>query len=60
VPATMQGSEDVQVTVVPPPHTPAEQVSPVLHMFPVLHEPEFFATGAGQPVAGTQAPTVWH
>lgn len=60
VPATMQGSDVVQVTALPPPQTPAEQVSPVLHMFPVLHDPELFATGAGQPVAGTQAPTVWH
>ena len=57
-PAVMQGSEVVQVTVVPPPHTPALQVAPVLHMLPVLHDPEFFATAAGQPVAGTQAPTV--
>jgi hypothetical protein len=57
-PAVMQGSAVVQVTVVPPPHTPALQVSPVLHMLPVLHDPEFFATAAGQPVAGTQAPTV--
>jgi len=29
-------------------------------MLPVLHEPEFLATTGGQPVAGTQAPTVWH
>lgn len=58
VPAVMQGSDVVQVTVVPPPQTPALQVSPVLHMLPVLHEPEFFATAAGQPVAGTHAPTV--
>lgn len=48
------------VTVVPPPQTPAEQVSPVLHMLPVLHDPEVFATGAGHPVAATHAPTVWH
>jgi len=60
VPGTMQASDVVQVTVLPPPQTPAEQVSPVLHMLPVLHEPEFLATGAGQPVAGTHAPTVWH
>jgi len=57
-PATMQGSDVVHITVVPPPHTPAEQVSPLLHMLPVLHDPEFFATAAGQPVAGRQAPTV--
>src|SRR3569623_987391 len=54
-PAVMQGSEVVQVTVVPPPHTPALQVAPVLHMLPVLHDPEFFATAAGQTVAGPQA-----
>jgi len=56
----MQASEEVQVTVLPPPHTPAEQVSPVLHMLPVLHDPELLATAAGHPVAGTHAPTVWH
>jgi hypothetical protein len=60
VPGTMQASVVVQLTVVPPPHTPAEQVSLVLHMLPVLHDPEFLATGAGHPVAGTQAPTEWH
>lgn len=45
VPGTMQGSAVVQVTVVPPPHIPAVQVSPVLHMLPVLHAPEVQATG---------------
>ena len=60
VPAVRQASDVVQVTVVPPPHTPALQDSLVLHMLPVLHEPEFLATTGGQPVAGTQAPTVWH
>jgi hypothetical protein len=58
VPGIMQASEDVQVTAVPPPHTPAEQVSLVLHLLPVLHDPEFLATTGGQPVAGTHAPTV--
>jgi len=44
-PGTMQGSAVVQVTVVPPPHIPAVQVSPVLHMLPLLHAPAEQATG---------------
>jgi len=46
---------------VPPLQAPAWQVSPVVHALPSLHAVPFaFATGAGQPVAGTQVPAVWH
>ncbi|MEP6652283.1 MAG: hypothetical protein ABJA82_02935 [Myxococcales bacterium] len=49
------------MTAVPPTHAPATlQVSVPLHGFVSAHEvPAAFATGAGHPVAGTHAPTVW-
>ena len=51
----------VHVTAVPPVHAPAWHVSPVVHALLSLHVVPFvFATGAGQPVAATHAPTVWH
>jgi hypothetical protein len=59
-PTVWHVSGAVQATAEPPPQTPAEQVSPVLHILPVLHDPELLATAAGHPVAGTQAATVWH
>ena len=61
VPATWHWSLAAHVFPVPPPHTPAWQVSPVVQALLSLHAVPFaFATGAGQPVAGTQLPTVWH
>ena len=45
----------------PPVQAPAWQVSPVVQALASLQVVPFvLATGAGQPVAGTQAPTVWH
>ncbi len=49
-----------QVIAVPPPHVPFWQVSPVTQRLPVLHVPLFFATAAGHPLEGLQAPIVWH
>jgi hypothetical protein len=49
----------VHITVLPLPHTPLWQVSPVVQALLSLHVTPFAtATGAGQPVAGTHAPTV--
>ena len=55
-----QPSAATQVSGVPAVQTPeALQVSLPLHRLPSEHDvPAAFATGAGQPVAGTQAPTV--
>jgi len=52
VPGVMQASGDVHVTALPPPHTPAEQVSPILHMLPVLHGPP--EVGMHMPVVAEQ------
>src|ERR1035438_3855653 len=59
VPATWQASCAVQVTVLPL-QVPLWQASAVVQAFPSLQVvPSALATAAGQPVAGTQAPTVW-
>jgi hypothetical protein len=60
-PTVWHWSAPVQVTVVPPVQLPAWQVSPLVHALLSLQVVPFaFATGAGHPVAGTHAPTVWH
>jgi len=51
----------VHVTAVPFVQDPDWHVSPVVHAFASLHVVPFVLfTGAGQPVAGTHAPIVWH
>ena len=59
-PTVWQGSAPVQVRGVPAVQTPdALQVSVPLQRLPSEQDaPVAFCTGAGQPVAGTQAPTV--
>src|SRR6187402_2804192 len=59
-PTELHWSAPMQVIGVPPAQLPfAWQVSPVVQMLP-SSQPTNFTTAAGQPVAGTQAPTVWH
>jgi hypothetical protein len=46
---------------VPGVHTPAVQVSPLVHAFPSLHAVPLLASGFEHtPVAGLQTPTAWH
>ena len=60
-PTVLHWSAPAQVTAVPPVQAPDWQVSPVVQAFPSLQVvPLAAAMDAGQPVAGAQAPTVWH
>jgi hypothetical protein len=60
LPAVWHWSAPVQETAAPPPQTPFDwHVSPVVQALLSLQLP-VFTTGAGQPLAGTHAPTVWH
>jgi hypothetical protein len=61
VPATWHWSLATQLFGLPPVQLPAWQVSVWVQALPSLQVVPFAtATAAGQPVAGTQAPTVWH
>jgi hypothetical protein len=62
VPAPWHGSIASQTTkLANPVHAPSQQISPLVHAFPSLHAVPFtFGAGAGHPVAGTHAATVWH
>jgi hypothetical protein len=60
-PALWHWSLAVHVFGVPPLHAPDWHVSPVVHALLSLHVvPLVLATAAGHPLAGTQAPIVWH
>ena len=61
VPATWHWSLAVQVTELPPMHTPFWQVSVCVHALPSLHVVPFAATGLEHaPVPESQVPATWH
>jgi hypothetical protein len=61
LPATWHWSSAVHVTGVPPVHTPAWQVSDMVHGLPSLQTVPLGAFGLEHvPVFGSQMPATWH